>query len=398
MDLILHNAKISDSHDLVDVGIQAGTITAIEPAGNLLTNVPNMAKQDLAGKVLLPGLVDAHTHLDKTFSTLENKSGTLAEALTVWHNYRQTRTADDIRTSAEEALNLAICNGVTTMRSHIDVGSPDELLAVEILLALREAYSDKIDLQFVALGSSAGRPEWLQGMLKALDMGVDLIGGAPALCDDPIAEIDAVFEIGAETGKAIDLHIDETEDPKMLSLEHLAEMTIQHGMQGRVTAGHCCSLAFVDDEVAKRVIGKVAEARINIVTLPSCNLVLMGRNISPTPRGTTPVKQLLAAAVNVCAASDNVRDPFNPFGSYDLLQIANLNAHVAHMTGEAELYESLAMVTSRATECVGAGSGKIEVGAPADCVVVDCEQMIETVLTPPRRLAVYKRGILNDGK
>ena len=396
MDLILRSAKISDSLDCVDIGIQTGKIATIEPAGALLANAPSIATHDLAGKVLLPGLVDAHTHLDKAFSTLENKSGTLAEAISVWHAYRQTRTADDIRTSAEKALNLAIRNGVTTMRSHIDIGTIDELLPVEVLLDLREAYKGKIDLQLVALGTAAGRPEWRQGMIRALEMGVDLIGGAPALCADPMAEIDAIFEIAAETGKAIDLHIDETEDPKMLSLEYLAEMTLKYGMQGRVTAGHCCSLAFVDDEVAKRVINKVAEAGINIVTLPSCNLVLMGRGISPTPRGITPVKQLLAGGVNVCAASDNVRDPFNPFGNYDLLQIANLNAHVAQMTGEAELYESLAMVTSRAAECVGLGPGQISVGAPADLVVIDCKQVIETVLAPPRRLAVYKRGILYE--
>ena len=218
MDLILRNAKISDSLDLVDVGIRAGTIAAIEPAGAALASTTHAANHNLAGQVLLPGLVDAHTHLDKTFSTLENKSGTLAEAINVWHTYRQTRTADDIRTSAKKALDLAISNGVTTMRSHIDIGTPDELLPVEVLLDLREDYKDKIDLQFVALGTAAGQPERRQGMAKALDMGVDLIGGAPALCPDPIEEIDGIFEIAAETGKAIDLHVDETEDPNMLSL------------------------------------------------------------------------------------------------------------------------------------------------------------------------------------
>ena len=173
-------------------------------------------------------------------------------------------------------------------------------------------------------------------------------------------------------------------------------MTIKHGMQGRVSAGHCCSLAFVEEAVAKRVIDKVAQAEITIVTLPSCNLVLMGREMNPTPRGTTRVKQLLAAGVNVCAASDNVRDPFNPFGNYDPLQIANLNAHLAHMTGERELYESIEMVTNRAAAGVGMDPKGIKVGAPADLVVLDCTNVMEAVLAPPPRLAVYKRGKLNE--
>ena len=50
MDSILRNAKISDSRDLVDVGIQAGKIVAIEPAETSLANMPDAPNHDLAGK------------------------------------------------------------------------------------------------------------------------------------------------------------------------------------------------------------------------------------------------------------------------------------------------------------------------------------------------------------
>ncbi|MEM7118256.1 MAG: amidohydrolase family protein [Chloroflexota bacterium] len=381
MEWILQNARINANGDLVDVGIDGGKIVAVEPR---LTAV-SAQTWDLAGRVLLPGLVDIHTHLDKTYSTIENQSGTLLEAIRIWGKERQRRTREQVRAAVTRALKTAVSNGLTAMRSHIDSGASDETL--DTILQVRDEWRDKIDLQLVALG--------IDGVdMARLERHFGFLGGAPALHDEPQDKIDRVFELAERLGKPIDFHIDETEDPTMLTLEYVAEQTVARGMVGQVTAGHCVSLAFVDEETAVRVIEKVAKAEINIVTLPSCNLVLMGREMSPTPRGTTRVKQLLAGGVNVCAASDNVHDPFNPFGSYDLLQIANINAHVAHMTGESELYESLAMVTARPSRAMGLGGGKIGVGKTADLVVVDCQTMLEAVVSPPARLGTFKNGRL----
>lgn len=395
MEWILRNARLNDESPLVDIAIDKGRFAAIEPAGTHLKTAVSQHSRDLNGRVLLPGLVDAHTHLDKTFSTIENKSGTLLEAIEVWQQIKSQRTASDIEQAAEKGIRLAIENGVTAMRSHIDVGDEESLTAVDVLLDLRTKYQQRMTLQFVALGEAGGDPTWRKGMEAALAKGVDFIGGAPALCANPKREIDAVFELAEQTGKGIDLHIDETEDPSILSLEYLAEQTIKLGMQGRVTAGHCCSLAFVDRKTAVRVSEKVTAAQINVVTLPSCNLVLMGRHINPMPRGATPVKMLIRAGVNVCAASDNVHDPFNPFGSYNLLQISNLNAHVAQMTGKDQLYESLNMVTTRAAQCLGLSERYgIAVGNGADCIIVDCQQQIDTILETPSLLATFKAGRL----
>ncbi len=394
MNWILRNARIADNGPLVDIALEADRIAGIEPAGSVLLMVEAANSRDLEGRVILPGLVDAHVHLDKTYSTLENESGTLLEAIDVWHRARESRGAADYSAAAAKAIQAAIANGVTAMRSHIDIGTPDELAPVEALLALREQFGNQIDLQFVTLGRATQSLEEYQGMVAALELGIDYVGGVPHLCPDPKAEIDAIFALAQRTGKPIDLHMDETENPAMISLEYLAEQTIAHGMQGQVTAGHCCSLAFVDEETAKRVIDKVAEAGIHIITLPSCNLVLMGRQMTPTPRGTTRVKELLAAVVNVSAASDNVHDPFNPFGNHDLLQIANLNAHLAHMTGLPELSQSLDMVTGHPAACMDLDDYGVAVGNRADLVVLDCRERIEAVLAPPPRLATFKAGKL----
>ncbi|MCB0184015.1 MAG: amidohydrolase family protein, partial [Caldilineaceae bacterium] len=347
---------------------------------------------DLAGRVVLPGLVDAHTHLDKSYFPIPNQSGTLLEAIDLWRAHKGYRTRADIAKTVRQALRTAIANGITAMRSHIDVEANGDLATVETVLAIREEFRDQLDLQLVALGYPGGTREQRQTMRSALDLGLDLVGGAPALTANPHAEIDACFALAEATGKPLDLHIDETEDPQMLSLDYLAAKTKAHGLQGRVTAGHCCSLAFVDNATVGRVLDNVASAQLNLVTLPSCNLVLMGRAIQPVPRGMTPVKAILAHGINICAASDNVHDPFNPFGNYDLLQIANLTAHVAHLTGTAEIQTVLEMVTTKAAQTLNLPSPAVTVGSVADLVVLDTTEPLHAVTTVPPRLATVKQG------
>lgn len=388
MDWILRNARIADDADLVDIAIGDGLIAAVG------STLPQRAAQewDLGGRVALPGLIDAHTHLDKSYLAAANQSGTLMEAIEVWRRVKQNRSAADFERSARRALKTAIAHGVTAMRSHVDTEHRGDLMAVEALLALREEMKDHIDLQLVALGFPGNGAEADETMESALRLGIDLIGGAPAITPDPTATIDATFALAERFGKPIDLHIDETKDPQMRCLSTLADRTLAHAMQGQVTAGHCCSLAFVDDESAGEIMDQVAAAQIHVITLPLCNLVLMGRGMRPTPRGVTRAEELLAHGVNVCAASDNVQDPFNPFGSYDLLQIASLSAALNHLTGEAQLYESLSMVTSRPARLLGQSDYGIHPNAPADLVILDAERVLDAVTAPPIRLATFKRG------
>lgn len=389
-DWLLCNARLADDKPVVDLALAHGQIVALGPA------LPHRASQrwDLAGRVLLPGLVDAHTHLDKTFFDLPNYSGTLREAIDVWQAERPTLTRESYLARAARALELAVLHGTTTLRTHVDMVDATNLMALEALLTVREQWQARIDVQIVALGSPGISAAYDALMRQALALGADLVGGAPSLEVDPLVAIRGAFALAEATGKPIDLHIDETEDPQMRALEWLAEATIAHGMQGQVTAGHCCSLAFMDEGTAGRVMAKVAKAAINIVTLPSCNLVLMGRSHQPVPRGLTPVAELLRQGINVCAASDNVADPFNPFGAYDLLQIANLTAHVAHLSGAAGIRSCLEMVSTRAAQTVGLGAYGLHVGAPADLVVVDAPSLLAAVTVTAPRLATFKRGQL----
>ncbi len=390
VDWILRRARLATDATLVDIALHAGQIVALSP--NLNCSARN--EWDLNGRVVLPGLIDAHTHLDKSYIPARNRSGTLREAIERWHAYKVQRTQAELQDAVRRALRTAIANGVTAMRSHVDVEANGDLQTVATILEIRAEFRDQIDLQLVGLGYAGGSAENRATLRSALDLGLDLIGGAPALADDPAAEIDASFALAEKVGKSLDLHIDETEDPNSRSLDYLATKTQSHGLQGQVTAGHCCSLAFMGQATAERVMENVTAAQLHIVTLPSCNLVLMGREQQPLPRGITRVKELLARGINVVAASDNVQDPFNPFGSYDLLQIANLTAHTAHLSGDDEMREALTMVCERPARTLGLADHGLAVGATADLVVVDCTEPLHAVTTVPPRLATFKRGQL----
>ena len=390
LNWILRNARIADAAPLVDLALAHGQIAAL--GASLPSN--DGQEWDLQGRVALPGLVDAHVHLDKTFVEAANQSGTLGEAITVWRRVRQNLSAESFRSRARRAIGQAVQQGTTALRTHVDVLEAPDLIALEAILQVRAETRHLVDLQIVVLGWPGESTEHTELMFTALQLGADLVGGAPALLPDPANALAAVFALAERTGKAIDLHIDETEDPNICTLELLADLTVTHGLQGQVTAGHCCSLAFMDDLTAGRIMDKVAAARLNMVTLPSCNLVLQGRQRQPAPRGITRVQELLARGVNVCVASDNVGDPFNPFGNYDLLYAANLNAHLAHMTGQQELLTSLRMVSQHAAQTLGLPAAGLVVGAPADLLVVDCTNVRDAVTILPPRLATFKRGQL----
>lgn len=389
-DLIIHDARLADGQRL-DIGMRAGAITALAPAHTLSLAVESL---DAGGNVLLPGLVDAHVHLDKTYAPMPNVSGTLREAVDVWQANRINLTKADARVRAARAIEQAIANGATAMRTHVNTLDPMDLPLVEAILELREVYRDALTLQLVALGlpgDSPGRDDVIE---SALRMGVDIVGNAPSFASDVRRSTQAAFALAEKTGKPLDLHLDENDNPDSRELEHAAELTLALGMQGRVVAGHCCSLSFMTNSDAGRIMDRVARAGMHVITLPSCNLVLQGRERWPAPRGVTRVKELLARGVNVCAATDNVRDPFPPFGAYDALMAAHMCAHGAHMCGLDELAETRAMVTRRPRAAMGLPAVDVTVGALADLVLLDSSDVLDAVLCPPLRLATIKAGRL----
>lgn len=382
---VLKNLRLWGQGEPLDIRIEAGRIVAIgkEESG-----------EDLGGRAVFPGFVESHAHLDKTFSAegLDNHSGTLIEAVERWLGSIAGRSKEDFLSRAEAALSMALSRGTTALRSHVDMVDRNGLRALEVLVEVKQRWQEKIDVQLVALGFP-GTPEHDALMVEALERGADGVGGCPALTADPVASIRSALKLARRFDKPVDLHIDETEDPSVLDLETLAELTIAEGLQGRVTADHCCSLSYQEAAIQQQVIGKVADAKINVIALPAVNLVLQGHG-HPAARGVAPIRALTEAGVCVAVGSDNVADVFNPFGNYDLLWQCNLALHTARLLSKAERCKATDLITHNPARLMGLTEYGLEVGCKADLVIVDAQTQAQALASLPPRLKVYKAGRL----
>jgi len=387
MNWLLKQARIPNKEGLHSLLLQDGKI-ALNPDH---VRISNAQVWDLAGRTVLPGLADMHVHLDKTYSDFTNISGTLWGAIESFRVTIATRTEQQIYDRAERALKTAVSAGVTRMRSHVNLGSKADLELFRILSALRDRYQLAVELQLVGMVSINLLQNEPDVVNQAQALGLDLIGGAPALEEDPSGAVTKLVSAAVDRQLPIDLHIDETEDPKSVTLLALAEAVSQQNVQLPVTAGHCCSLAFMSEAQQANILSRVSDAGLTLVTLPMCNLMLMGREMHPSPRGVAPARAIIDQGIDLCAASDNVHDPFNPFGNYDPLSAMQLTVLAGQLTDQATLSRAYDLVTLNADRHFSSG-GAIADGEPADLTVLDETDPVAGVVNPPRRLATFKAG------
>lgn len=356
-------------------------------------DVADVNEWDIEGRIVLPGLADMHVHLDKTYSDFTNVPGTLRGAIESFRKTVETRTEQDIHDRAERALKTAISAGVTRMRSHINLGGVTDLTLLRIMSSLRDRYQGAIELQLTGMASIDLLANNIDVVEAAQRQGMNLLGGCPALESKPESAAVRFVSAAADLQLPLDLHVDETEDPLSRTLEHLAEAVTGSGFQLPVTAGHCCSLGFMRPETRRAVLSKVESAGITIVTLPMCNLVLMGRDIEPKPRGVAPSRDILDHGITLCAGSDNVHDPFNPFGNYDPLLAMQLTVLTGQLTDHATLGSAFDLVT-RAADAHFTSGGPVAEGEDANLVVLDETDLLAAIVNPPPRLAVFNAGRL----
>jgi cytosine/creatinine deaminase len=385
---VLKNVRLWGAGEPTNVLVSDGVIQAI--GDNLGEG------EDFAGRVLLPGLVEPHCHLDKTMSLgsdgLENKSGTLLEAVQQWYASKLKRSKENFRERAKLGLNQAVAKGTTYLRSHIDMDAPKGLEVLEVMQELKSEFKNKIYLELVALGMP-GTPGGDALMTEALHNGIDIVGGCPHITPDPIACMNSALDLAEKFNRPVDLHMDEDENPAVLDLKDLAQMVKARGLQGRVTADHCCSLSVQSASMQEKVTEQVAEAGISIISLPAVNLYLQGHS-EPMTRGLVPIKKLLAKNIPVAVGSDNVRDPFQPLGNYDLLWQANLAIHAAHLWGPSERRTALDLITTQPANILGLHNYGLDIGCQADMVVLDAYDLDGALAMMAPRLRVYKAGKL----
>lgn len=386
----------TDGPDRQDIAVGSdGRIAAI--GANL---APEGADRtiELRDHLITPGLIDAHQHLDKsrTRHLVKNPMATLAGASAGYRALAANATREEIAARAERTLHTCVARGTVAIRNHTNIESDSGLRGLQAMIDLRERWRDRLTLQVVAhLTSDAPRKlaecrTWMEGAIAA---GADVIGGVPQYADEPLAFLDLVFEYADKSGLPIDMHIDEHLDGRKALLDAVIDRTRAHGMQGRVTASHCCALSSFPPSDARRTIERLAENDIAIITLPSANLFLQGRDFEQCPpRGLTRINELREAGVRVAAGSDNIQDPFIPIGSGDLLEIARWTMISGHF-GLHDLGRAFDMVSTVPAAILGLGPNwGIKIGARADLLITDAQDIDDLVATGPLNRAVVVGG------
>jgi cytosine deaminase len=382
---VLRNATLADG-SVRDLKLDGDTVADILPAGS--TAVSGKTTLELDGFVLLTAPADPHAHLDKALSwdAIQPPMGDLSLAIGSWHDYAKTMTEASI---AERVMRQALAMlslGTTAIRSHTDIlHGDDPMRCVRAVLGVRARLRELIDIEIIALAG----PEVPDAHVEeALDLGVDLVGGAPHLAADPSADLQRLLAIARRRGIGVDLHTDESLDGTT-TLRELA-LTVR-GWQQPVSAGHCVRLGTVDQETRDDIIAEVKRSDIGIIANPITNLYLQGWESSvSTPRGITPVRELLDAGVRVAAGADNVRDPFNPLGRSDALETAMLLVAASHLT----IAEAYAAVSDSARSVMSLPRAGVVIGARAELLAVRGTSLADVVANASQDRFVIHRGRL----
>ena len=398
-DLLIRQATLPDGRHGVDLLAQGGLIAAVGPA----LPVPAGAQViEAAGALLSPPFVDAHFHLDATLShglPRVNASGTLLEGIALWGELKPRLTEEAIAERALQYCDWAVARGLLAIRSHVDV-CDERLLAVRALLEVKRRVAPYLELQLVAFPQDGllRAPGALDQLKRALDLGVEVVGGIPHF-ERTMAEgaesVRLLCELAAERGLAVDMHCDESDDPLSRHIETLAWHARRLGLQGRVTGSHLTSMHSMDNYYVSKLLPLIAEAGVHAVANPLINITLQGRHDTyPKRRGMTRVPELMAAGVNVGFGHDCVMDPWYPLGSACMLEVAAMGLHVAQMTsvqGQRQCFDAVTVNNARILGLKGYG---LEPGCRADFVLLQAGSPAEAIRLRAQRLLVVRGGAI----
>ena len=396
MDLILRKARVAGAEDKppVDIGIEAGRIAAIEPG-----LAAEGREIDVDGRLVTPGFIETHIHLDKSciLDRCKSEKGDLDEAIEEVAEAKKNFTPDDVRERAIRTLEKSILQGTTHMRTHLEVDPVVGLRSLEGILPLIDEYKWAIDLQICVFPQEGllNNPGTDELMIEGLKGGCKVVGGAPYTDSDPPGQIDRLFEMALQFDVDIDMHLDFGNTPEGMTIEHVCQRTEEFGYGGRVAVGHMTQMSVLEASEFERITKRVADAGVAVTVLPSTDLFLMGRHQDHgILRGVVPVHKMLRAGVNCSLSSNNVLNPFTPFGDCSLIRMANLYANICQVGQRDDKIECFNMVTQRSAKLLNLDDYGIEVGKSADLVVidnVDQESALAELSTP---LMGLKRGHL----
>lgn len=393
LDQIFRNARIAgNEQQLVQIGVKDGRFAVIAPA--LAANAPS---EDLGGRLVIPGFVETHIHLDKSclLDRCTCEKGTLDEAIAAVAAAKKGFTEDDVYARASGTLEKAILQGTQRIRTHVEVDPRIGLTSLRALLRLKQNYSWAVDLEICVFPQEGllDDPGCEDVMVAALEAGADVVGGAPYMDKDSHGQIARIFALAQRFGVDIDFHLDFGIDPSHLDLLEVCRLTEATGWSGRVAIGHVTKLSAVPPARLVDLAKRLANAGVALTVLPSTDLFLIGRDHDHNvPRGVALAHKLLEHGVTCSLSTNNVLNPFTPFGDCSLIRISNLYANIAQVGTPAGLASCLDMVTSSSARLLNLDAYGIEVGLPANMVVLDGQSRAMAVSELAQPLFGLKAG------
>ena len=395
-DLIVKNANLPDGRTGIDIACRGGRIAAVE------RGITAQAAEviDAGGRLVSPPFIDSHFHMDATLSLgtpRMNVSGTLLEGIALWGELKPVQSVQDIVARALRYCDLAVSQGIGAIRSHVDTCDKD-LKGVKALLEVREQVKGYLDLQLVAFPQDGvlRAPGAMENTIRALDMGVDVVGGIPHFersMADGADSVRLLCELAAERGLMVDMHCDESDDPHSRHVETLAYETRRLGLQGRVTGSHLTSMHSMDNYYVSKLIPLMVESGLHVIANPLINIMLQGRHDTyPRRRGQTRVRELRDAGLTVAFGHDCVMDPWYSMGRADMLEVATMGLHVGQLSSRADMAWCYEAVTVNPARIMGLEGYGLEKGCNADMVLLQARDPIEAIRLSARRLAVIRRG------
>jgi len=382
---------------LCHLEIQNGQLAQIIPAADLTPICSLIPRINLAKRIIFPGFVDIHTHLDKghIWGRSPNPDGTFQGAL---HSAQRDRQRyfqpEDLYRRMAFGLQCSYAHGTTAIRTHIDAGDAQGKIAFEVFEQLRQAWHDRLILQGVCLVTTdyyltpAG--ETLADQMVDCD---SILGGVAYTNPDLLPQLRRLFELAQERQLDLDLHVDENGDRHSRVLHQVAELALEMEFTGKILCGHCCSLDQQSPDQVNETLTLVKAAGMAIVSLPLCNLYLQGRNQHPTWRGIPPVHAIQAHGIPLAFASDNCRDPFFAYGDHDGLEVLTQSIRIGQL--DHPYGQWCASVNKTPAQLMGLsdqGIGQFKPGCSADFVIFNARYFSELFARPQGDRQILRQG------
>jgi cytosine/creatinine deaminase len=394
MDQIIRDARIWRDGELVntDIAIKGETIAAIAP--DLSAEGPELKA---GGCLVIPGLIETHIHLDKTciLDRCRIEEGTVAEAVRETASAKRGFTVGDVYARGRQTLERCISHGTMRMRTHVELDPGIGMTGFEAVEQLARDYAWAIDVELCVFPQEGltNYPGTEELLIEGLRRGARTIGAVPYFDTDPRAQIDRIFAIARDFDAEIDMHLDLAETTDGMQIDHVCRKTEEYRWGGRVAVGHVTQMSLLPPDRFKAIAARLADAGVAVTVLPSTDLHLMGRSHDhAVPRGVVPVEPLRRAGVTCSISTNNVLNPFTPYGDGSLIRMANLYANVCHVSRPADLAGCLDMITGAAARLMRLDDYGIRIGGAADLVCIDARNPAEAVSTLAQPLWGLKRG------